>query len=32
MSDQERQPDPILGNRFVEAAGYAVELHARQAR
>jgi (p)ppGpp synthase/HD superfamily hydrolase len=32
MSDQERQPDPILGDRFVEAAGYAVELHARQAR
>ena len=32
MSDQERLPDPILGDRFVEAAGYAVELHARQAR
>jgi (p)ppGpp synthase/HD superfamily hydrolase len=32
MSDQERLPDPILGDRFVEAASYAVELHARQAR
>jgi (p)ppGpp synthase/HD superfamily hydrolase len=32
MSDQERLPDPILGSRFVEAAGYAVELHARQTR
>ena len=32
MSDQERLPDPILGNRFVEAASYAVELHARQSR
>ena len=32
MSDQERLPDPVLGDRFVEAAGYAVELHARQAR
>jgi (p)ppGpp synthase/HD superfamily hydrolase len=32
MSAQERLPEPILGDRFVEAAGYAVELHARQAR
>jgi (p)ppGpp synthase/HD superfamily hydrolase len=32
MSDQERLPDPILSDRFAEAAGYAVELHARQAR
>lgn len=32
MSDQQRRPDPILGDRFVEAAGFAVELHARQAR
>ena len=32
MSNQEVLPDPILGDRLVEAAGYAVELHARQAR
>ena len=32
MSDQERLPEPILGDRFVDAASYAVELHARQAR
>ena len=32
MSDQHRLPEPILGDRFVEAAGFAVELHARQAR
>lgn len=28
----ERAPDPILGDRFTDAARFAVELHARQAR
>jgi (p)ppGpp synthase/HD superfamily hydrolase len=28
----ERDPDPILGERFTAAVAYAVELHARQAR
>lgn len=32
MADEERLPEPILGARLAEAAGYAVELHARQAR
>ncbi len=32
MTDEERLPEPILGDRLAEAAGYAVELHARQAR
>ena len=32
MSEEERLPDPILGDRFSEAAAYAIELHARQAR
>src|ERR1700752_1864793 len=32
MSDQDGPPDPILGDRFAQAASYAVELHARQAR
>ena len=32
MTDEERLPEPILGDRLGEAASYAVELHARQAR
>jgi (p)ppGpp synthase/HD superfamily hydrolase len=28
----ERRPEPIVGDRFVDAVRYAVELHARQAR
>jgi (p)ppGpp synthase/HD superfamily hydrolase len=32
MSDEERLADPILGDRLAEAAGYAIELHARQPR
>ena len=32
MTDEERLPEPILGDRLAEAASYAVELHARQAR
>ena len=32
MTDEERLPEPILGDRLAEAAGYAIELHARQSR
>ena len=32
MPDPESIPDPILGERFADAAAYAVGLHARQAR
>jgi (p)ppGpp synthase/HD superfamily hydrolase len=32
MGAEERRPDPILGARLAEAASYAIELHARQAR
>jgi len=32
MSEGERLPDPILGDRLAAAAAYAIELHARQAR